>query len=112
MSYEYTTDEWFSPLGAENFSTGTFVVINTDGQNQRMDHVCQGWWNEGYLGRVIRCTKVDDSSNQRLELFFLTTSTKKTIGSKIPDFFVIWLEDSEMEEFFDFVRIGDIIEIK
>lgn len=87
---------------------GEFVVTDLDGQNQNMSQRAQCWWDEGYRGRVIRCSQVLDSAPSKEQLlFFLTNKTQNVPANRK----IFWLEDDQMEEFFDFLRINDLVYI-
>ena len=102
----------FKGINGDQPYFGLFVVTDLDGQNQNMGHRAQCWWREGYRGRVIKCLKMPTGSHDdEDELFFLTTTTKAVLNGQEPKEAVFWLEDSQMEEFFDYLRIGDIIVI-
>lgn len=92
---------------------GNYLITSADGQNQKMHHPAQSWWDEGYLGRVIKCTSTNDPQNKEGEvILFLTKSTQSVFKDQVLSVNVIWLEDFEMEEFFDYLEIGDILQIK
>ena len=78
-----------------------------------MTHSAQCWWNEGFLGRVIKCSRAQNSESDNNDaLFFLSKATQSKMNDSRPLHSIIWLDDSEMEEFFDFVRINDSLEIQ
>lgn len=101
----------FSVTRVQGLDAGSYVITAIDGHNQKKNEIAKGWFEQGFLGRVIKLQKINHDSSDILAnsetAFILTAETAENHQSLIIPF--LSMNFGDLSDLCNFIREGDVL---
>lgn len=103
----------FPVARTSGLAPGSYLLTSIDGNNQKKDEIARGWFQQGYLGTVIKLQKIQQGESHMSSIseiaFILTEETVEKHQSLTTPFLSLKFE--ELANLCDLLREGDVLEI-